>query len=221
MSDDRCAAPQGRAHILDTALKELRKRVEGEVRIALHTGKGGVGKTTISAATAIAAATGGADPAALHRSGPLDCRRAGRPVGADPIPVAGVRESVGRAGRHPRPLRAELVAHPWLPGRCAGRPRDGRGAGRRADGAARRGGDRGAAGVDRYGPARRRIVGSSTSSSSTARRPGRSLRLLALPETIGFYAQRLLGAPAAVMRDSRGGLSGLPGGAPIGSPTVR
>ena len=46
--------------ILDTALKELRKRVEAEVRIALHTGKGGVGKTTISAATAIACATGGA-----------------------------------------------------------------------------------------------------------------------------------------------------------------
>ena len=32
--------------ILDTALKELRKRVEGTMRIALHTGKGGVGKTT-------------------------------------------------------------------------------------------------------------------------------------------------------------------------------
>ena len=30
------------------------------MRIALHTGKGGVGKTTISAATAIACATGGA-----------------------------------------------------------------------------------------------------------------------------------------------------------------
>ena len=77
--------------ILDTALKELRKRVEAEMRIALHTGKGGVGKTTISAATAIACATGGArtllvstDPA--HSIADV----LGVAVHADPTPVAGV-----------------------------------------------------------------------------------------------------------------------------------
>ena len=33
---------------------------------------------------------------------------------------------------------------------------------------------------------------------------GETLRLLALPETIGFYAQRLLGAPQRVLRSHRG-----------------
>jgi arsenite-transporting ATPase len=61
------------------------------VRIALHTGKGGVGKTTISAATAIACATGGArtllvstDPA--HSIADV----LGVVVLGDPTPVAGV-----------------------------------------------------------------------------------------------------------------------------------
>jgi arsenite-transporting ATPase len=61
------------------------------VRIALHTGKGGVGKTTISAATAIACATGGArtllvstDPA--HSIADV----LGVVVPGDPVPVAGV-----------------------------------------------------------------------------------------------------------------------------------
>lgn len=67
------------------------------MRIALHTGKGGVGKTTISAATAIACAAGGArtllvstDPA--HSIADV----LGTPVSGDPTPVVGVpdRKSV-------------------------------------------------------------------------------------------------------------------------------
>ena len=43
---------------------------------------------------------------------------------------------------------------------------------------------------------------------------GETLRLLALPETIGFYAQRLLGAPQRVLRSIAASLTGLPGRCP-------
>ena len=51
--------------IIDTALKELKKRVESlglsrRMRVLLFTGKGGVGKTTTAAATAVLAASRGA-----------------------------------------------------------------------------------------------------------------------------------------------------------------
>ena len=61
------------------------------MRIALHTGKGGVGKTTISAATAVAWAAGGArtllvstDPA--HSIGDV----LGARLHGEPTPVPGV-----------------------------------------------------------------------------------------------------------------------------------
>jgi arsenite-transporting ATPase len=40
---------------------------------------------------------------------------------------------------------------------------------------------------------------------------GETLRLLALPETIGFYAQRLLGTPQRVLRTIAASFTGLPG----------
>ena len=43
---------------------------------------------------------------------------------------------------------------------------------------------------------------------------GETLRLLALPETIGFYAQRLIGAPQRVLRSIAASLTGLPGAVP-------
>ena len=43
---------------------------------------------------------------------------------------------------------------------------------------------------------------------------GDTLRLLALPETIGFYAQRLMGAPQRVLRSIAASLTGLPGTVP-------
>src|ERR1700712_148747 len=61
------------------------------MRIVLHTGKGGVGKTTVSAATAVAAAAAG------HRTLLLSTDSAhsvadvlDTPVGAEPTPVPGV-----------------------------------------------------------------------------------------------------------------------------------
>src|SRR6476619_3993840 len=181
------------------------------MRIALHTGKGGVGKTTISAATAIACAMGGArtllvstDPA--HSIADV----LGVAVHADPTAVPGVPnlwaaqvDTRGRFEQSWSHIRGYLV------GVLAAR---------------------GMAEVLTVLPGAEEIVallelrrlaesGEFDAIIVDCAPTGETLRLLALPETVGFYAQRLLGAPQRVLRSIAASLSGLPGGAP--NATVR
>ena len=185
------------------------------MRIALHTGKGGVGKTTISAATAIACATGGArtllvstDPA--HSIADV----LGVAVHADPTPVAGVPnlwaaqvDTRGRFEQSWSHIRGYLV------GVLAAR------------GMAEVQAEEltvlpGAEEIVALLELRRLAESGDFDAIVVDCAPtGETLRLLALPETIGFYAQRLLGAPQRVLRSIAASLSGLPGGAP--NATVR
>ena len=185
------------------------------MRIALHTGKGGVGKTTISAATAIACATGGArtllvstDPA--HSIADV----LGVAVHGDPTPVAGVPnlwaaqvDTRGRFEQSWSHIRGYLV------GVLAAR------------GMAEVQAEEltvlpGAEEIVALLELRRLAESGDFDAIVVDCAPtGETLRLLALPETIGFYAQRLLGAPQRVLRSIAASLSGLPGGAP--NATVR
>jgi len=185
------------------------------VKIALHTGKGGVGKTTISAATAIACATGGArtllvstDPA--HSIADV----LGVAVHGDPTPVAGVPDlwaaQVDTRGRFEQSwshIRGYLV------GVLAAR------------GMAEVQAEEltvlpGAEEIVALLELRRLAESGQFDAIVVDCAPtGETLRLLALPETIGFYAQRLLGAPQRVLRSIAASLTGLPGSAP--NATVR
>ena len=185
------------------------------MRIALHTGKGGVGKTTISAATAIACATGGArtllvstDPA--HSVADV----LGVGVHGDPTPVAGVPnlwaahvDTRGRFEQSWSHIRGYLV------GVLAAR------------GMAEVQAEEltvlpGAEEIVALLELRRLAESGDFDAIVVDCAPtGETLRLLALPETIGFYAQRLLGAPQRVLRSIAASLTGLPGGAP--NATVR
>ena len=110
--------------IVDTALRGLKaaRRVGDRVtaavrapvcsrpmRVLLFTGKGGVGKTTAAAGTAAPRGRGAADPGAVHRRGPLPRRRFGVdvPVGAR-VPVAD--RPVRPAGRRPAAVRTLVLA---------------------------------------------------------------------------------------------------------------
>jgi arsenite/tail-anchored protein-transporting ATPase len=185
------------------------------MRIALHTGKGGVGKTTISAATAVACATGGArtllvstDPA--HSIADV----LGVAVGGDPTSVSGVPnlwaaqvDTRGRFEQSWSHIRGYLV------GVLAAR------------GMAEVQAEEltvlpGAEEIVALLELRRLAESGSFDAIVVDCAPtGETLRLLALPETIGFYAQRLLGAPQRVLRSIAASLTGLPGGAP--NATVR
>lgn len=184
------------------------------MRIALHTGKGGVGKTTISAATAIACAAGGArtllvstDPA--HSIADV----LGTPVSGDPTPVAGVAglwaaqvDTRGRFEQSWSHIRDYLV------GVLAAR------------GMAEVQAEElvvlpGAEEIVALLELRRLAASGDFDSIIVDCAPtGETLRLLALPETIGFYAQRLLGAPQRVLRSIAASFTGMPGGP---SATVR
>src|SRR6476661_1892319 len=203
-ADDRCAASQGRTGHPGHRAEGAEKAGRGRMRIALHTGKGGVGKTTISAATAVACAAGGArtllvstDPA--HSIADV----LGAPVHGDPTPVdargrfeqswAHIREYlVGvLSARGMAQVQAEELT--VLPG---------------------------AEEIVALLELRRLAASGQFDAIVVDCAPtGETLRLLALPETIGFYAQRLLGAPQRVLRSIAASLSGLPGGAP--NATVR
>jgi arsenite-transporting ATPase len=185
------------------------------MRIALHTGKGGVGKTTISAATAVACAAGGArtllvstDPA--HSVADV----LGVPVHGDPGPVPGVPnlwaaqvDTRGRFEQSWSHIRGYLV------GVLAAR------------GMAEVQAEEltvlpGAEEIVALLELRRLAESGDFDAIIVDCAPtGETLRLLALPETIGFYAQRLLGAPQRVLRSIAASLTGLPVGAP--NATVR
>ena len=180
------------------------------MRIALHTGKGGVGKTTISAATAVACAAGGArtllvstDPA--HSIADV----LGVAVHGDPTPVPGVAglwaaqvDTRGRFEQSWSHIRGYLV------GVLAAR------------GMAEVQAEEltvlpGAEEIVALLELRRLAESGDFDAIIVDCAPtGETLRLLALPETIGFYAQRLLGAPQRVLRSIAASLTGLPGGTP-------
>lgn len=185
------------------------------MRIALHTGKGGVGKTTISAATAIACANRGArtllvstDPA--HSIADV----LGVAVHGDPTPVDGVPnlwaaqvDTRGRFEQSWSHIRGYLV------GVLAAR------------GMAEVQAEEltvlpGAEEIVALLELRRLAESGQFEAIVVDCAPtGETLRLLALPETIGFYAGRLLGAPQRVLRSIAASLTGLPGSAP--NATVR
>lgn len=182
------------------------------MRIALHTGKGGVGKTTISTVTAIAAARSGhrtlllsTDPA--HSvADVLDV-----PVGADPVRVVGVdglwAAQVDVRGRFEQ---AWSSVREYLVGVLAAH---------------------GVAAVQAEEltvlPGADEIIGllelqrqATTGDFDVivvdCAPTGETLRLLALPETIAFYADKVMGTPARWMRSLAAGLAGFTGRA--GSP---
>ena len=71
------------------------------VRVILVTGKGGVGKTTLSAATAVAAARQGARTLLVSTDAAHSvCDVIDRPLGAEPEPVAPRFDAVQLDGRH-------------------------------------------------------------------------------------------------------------------------
>ncbi len=177
------------------------------MRIALHTGKGGVGKTTISAATAVACAAGGArtllvstDPA--HSIADV----LGTPVHGEPTQVAGVARlwaaQVDTRGRF-----EENWAHirNYLVGVLSAR---GMAEVQAEELTVLPGAEEIVALLEL-----RRLAASGWFDAIVVdcAPTGETLRLLALPETIGFYAQRLLGAPQRVLRSIAASLSGLPG----------
>ena len=177
------------------------------MRIALHTGKGGVGKTTISTATAIAAARCGhrtlllsTDPA--HSTADvLD-----QPIGADPVPVAGVPglsavqvDVRARFEQAWSAIRGYLVTVLASSGMAAIEaeeltvlPGAEEIVGLLELERLARSGDFDAIVVD-CGPT------------------GETMRLLSLPETLSFYADRLGGGPVRLVRSLTGGLAGLAG----------
>ena len=177
------------------------------MRIALHTGKGGVGKTTISAATAVACAAGGArtllvstDPA--HSIADV----LGAPVHGDPTPVDGVA-GLWAAQVDARGRFEQSWAHirEYLVGVLSAR------------GMAQVQAEEltvlpGAEEIVALLELRRLAASGQFDSIVVDCAPtGETLRLLALPETIGFYAQRLLGAPQRVLRSIAASFTGMPG----------
>ncbi len=185
------------------------------MRIALHTGKGGVGKTTISAATAIACATGGARTLLLSTDPAHSIADVlGVPVHADPTPVPGMQglwaaqvDTRGRFEQSWSHIRSYLV------GVLAAR------------GMAEVQAEEltvlpGAEEIVALLELRRLAESGEFDVIVVDCAPtGETLRLLALPETIGFYAQRLLGAPQRVLRTIAASFTGSPGAGP--SATVR
>jgi len=177
------------------------------MRIALHTGKGGVGKTTISAATAVACAAGGArtllvstDPA--HSIADV----LGTAVDGDPTPVGGV-ERLWAAQVDTRGRFEQSWSHirTYLVGVLSAR------------GMAEVQAEElvvlpGAEEIVALLELRRLAASGEFDAIVVDCAPtGETLRLLALPETIGFYAQRLLGAPQRVLRSIAASFTGLPG----------
>jgi arsenite-transporting ATPase len=185
------------------------------VRIALHTGKGGVGKTTVSAATAIACATRGARTLLLSTDPAHSIADVlGIPVHADPTPVPGV-PGLWAAHVDTRGRFEQSWAHirSYLVGVLAAR------------GMAEVQAEEltvlpGAEEIVALLELRRLAESGEFDVIVVDCAPtGETLRLLALPETIGFYAQRLLGAPQRVLRTIAASFTGSPGAGP--SATVR
>ena len=176
-------------------------------RIILHTGKGGVGKTTMSAATAIAAARAGhrtlllsTDPA--HSIGDvLDVEVGTGTVTVEPVNglQAAQVDTRGRFEEAWSDIRGYLV------GVLAAR---GVGELQAEELTVLPGADEIIALLEVH---RRARSGEYDVIVVDCAPSGESLRLLALPETIRFYADRLMGAPARLMRSLAAGFAGLTG----------
>ncbi len=183
------------------------------MRIALHTGKGGVGKTTVSAATAIAAAQAG------HRTLLLSTDPAhsvsdvlGVPVGADPAPVPGVAGLwAAQVDTRIRFEQAWSDIRRYLVGALAAR---GVAEVQAEELTVLPGADEIVAllEVHRYAanPASTGF-GEFDVIVVDCAPSGESLKLLAVPETVRFYGARLMGVPARLIRSLTAGFSGLTG----------
>lgn len=176
-------------------------------RVVLHTGKGGVGKTTMSAATAIAAAQAG------HRTLLLSTDPAhsvadvlGVELTADPVDVPGVVglraaqvDTLGRFEQAWTDIRGYLVG--VLSARGIAQVQA-------EELTVLPGADEVIALLELY----RHATGGEYDVIVVDCAPsGESLKLLALPETVRFYGDRLMGAPARLMRSLAAGFAGLAG----------
>ncbi|WP_205849728.1 ArsA family ATPase [Nakamurella flava] len=180
------------------------------LRVVLHTGKGGVGKTTVSCATAVACARRGlrtlllsTDPA--HSvADVLDV-----PVSGDPEPVPGQPDLwAAQVDTRHRFEESWAQIRAYLVGVLAAR------------GMAEVQAEEltvlpGAEEVVALLELRRLAASGRFDVIVVDCAPtGETLRLLALPETIGFYAGRLLGAPQRMLRSLAATFTGVPGSAP-------
>ncbi len=177
------------------------------MRIVLHTGKGGVGKTTLSAATAIAAAAAG------HRTLLLSTDPAhsvsdvlALPVGPDPAPVADVPGLwAAQVDTRSRFEQAWSQIRGYLVGVLAAR---GMAEVQAEEVTVLPGADEIVALLEVH---RHATQGRFDVLVVDCAPSGESLKLLALPETIQFYADRLMSAPARLLRSIAAGLGGISG----------
>ena len=177
------------------------------MRIVLHTGKGGVGKTTLSAATAIAAAAAG------HRTLLLSTDPAhsvadvlALPVGPDPAPVPDVPGLwAAQVDTRSRFEQAWSQIRGYLVGVLAAR---GMAEVQAEEVTVLPGADEIVALLQVH---RQATQGRFDVLMVDCAPSGESLKLLALPETIQFYADRMMTAPARLLRSIAAGLGGISG----------
>lgn len=184
-------------------------------RIVLHTGKGGVGKTTMSAATAIAAAQAG------HRTLLLSTDPAhsvadvlGVDLSSDPLAIDGVDglwaaqvDTRGSFEQAWSDIRGYLVG--VLSARGIAQVEA-------EELTVLPGADEVVALLEVH---RHASSGKFDVIVVDCAPSGESLKLLALPETIRFYGERLMGAPARLMRTLAAGFAGLGARSP-GTPSA-
>jgi len=171
-------------------------------RIILHTGKGGVGKTTISAATAVAVAQRGkrtlllsTDPA--HSIGDvLDV-----PIGAEPT-VVGRNLWAAQVDTRGRLEQGWSAIRDYLTGLLAAR---GMAQVQAEELTVLPGAEEVIALLEVH---RWAIDGRFDAILVDCAPSGETLRLLALPETIAFYADRLMGAPRRLLKTLAASLTG-------------
>jgi arsenite-transporting ATPase len=179
------------------------------VRIVLHTGKGGVGKTTVSAATAIAAASAG------HRTLLLSTDPAhsvsdvlGFDFGPDPAPVVGVPGLwAAQVDTMIRFEQAWSDVRRYLVGVLAAR---GMAEVQAEELTVLPGADEIVALLEVHRHATDPESAFDVIVVDCAP-SGESLKLLAVPETVRFYGDRLMGAPARLMRTLSHGFGGRNG----------
>jgi arsenite-transporting ATPase len=171
-------------------------------RIVLHTGKGGVGKTTISAATAVAVAHRGrrtlllsTDPA--HSIGDV----LGVPIGAEPTAV-GTNLWAAQVDTRGRLEQGWSAIRDYLTGLLAAR---GMAEVQAEELTVLPGAEEIIALLEVH---RWAVDGRFDAVLVDCAPSGETLRLLALPETIAFYADRLMGAPRRLLRTLAASLTG-------------